>query len=107
MYGMIVAQDRILIRGRLLRYLLVLILDRTRGVMTIAEIEQDVGAMGFRVAGPPGKAVSDSLRWALGHGHARRVARGLYVTGGITKQTRYRYRRRIHAYRQGQPADSR
>lgn len=85
------------IRGRHLRYLLVVILDGTRTVMTIPQLVEAVAMVGFSLPGAPGKAVSDSLRWAVGHEHVRRVGHGRYVTAGITRQTRHRFRKRIAA----------
>lgn len=91
-------RDLVWIRGRHLRYLLVLILDRTRVVMTIPELVEAIRQAGFGVPGVPGKAVSDSLRRAIDHHQVARVERGRYVTNGITKQTRHRYRKRVRAF---------
>lgn len=72
--------------------------------MTPSQLERTIGVAGFRTLGPPGKAVSDSLRWACQHRHAVKVAHGRYVHGRITKQTRYRFRVRVAALAPGPPA---
>lgn len=86
------------IHGRHLRYLLVIILDRTRVAMTLAQLHKALQMAGFEVRGNGGKVVSDSLRWAVDHGQVVRVERGVYRASQITKQTRHRYHRRVAAF---------
>jgi hypothetical protein len=87
------------IRGRHLRYLAVLVLDRNGGVMTPSEIDRSITASGFATAGRPGKAVSDALRWAVERGQVDKAGHGRYVIRGISRQTRHRYRQRLAALR--------
>jgi hypothetical protein len=93
------AEDLPLIRGRHLRYLAVLILDRAQVVMTPSQLDQAIALAGHRTAGPPGKAVADALRWAIEHGQVTRVGHGRYAIGVLSKQTRHRYRARVAALR--------
>jgi hypothetical protein len=85
------------IRGLRLRELLVLILQRHAAPMTIEELVAAVAACGFRIEGRAGKVVSDQLRYELARGRVRRVDRGVYVVGAVTRQARWRMQRRIAA----------
>ena len=93
------ASDAPVIRGRHLRYLVVLVLDRSGLDLSPSEIDDRIRRAGFRSPGRPGKAVSDALRWAVANGQVRKVRRGRYAARHVTKQTRHRYRRRIAAHR--------
>jgi hypothetical protein len=87
------------IRGLRLRELLVLILLRHQAPMTIAALVAAVEACGFGIDGRTGKVVSDQLRYELARGRVRRVGRGVYVAGSVTRQARWRMQRRIAALR--------
>ena len=106
------------IRGLRLRELLVLILVRHGGPMTVPALVAAVHAGGFGIQGRPGKVVSDQLRYEVARGRVRRVGRGVYVAGTVSRQARWRMQRRItalraaphgnapHNNRDGQPAGS-
>ena len=83
------------IRGLDLRSLLVLILLRQGRPMVVAELVAAVTASGFALAGRPGKAVSDALRWEMGLGRVRREGRATYCPGYVAKVTRHRMRSRV------------
>ena len=83
------------IRGLDLRSLLVLILLRQGRPMVVAELVAGVTASGFALAGRPGKAVSDALRWEMGRGRVRREGRAKYGPGYVAKSTRHRMRSRV------------
>ena len=85
------------IRGLRLRELLVLILVRHAAPMTVGALVAAVDACGFHIAGRAGKVVSDQLRCELARGRVRRVGRGVYVAGTVTRQARWRMQRRISA----------
>lgn len=93
------------IRGLRLRELLVLILLRQAAPMTVAALAAAVDACGFRIDGRAGKVVSDQLRYEVARGRVRRVGRGMYVTGKVTRQARWRMQRRITALRVHQGDD--
>ena len=75
--------------------LLVLILMSHAAPMSVAALVTAVHGRGFRIQGRPGKVVSDQLRYELARGRVRRVARGVYVAGTVTRQARWRMQRRI------------
>jgi len=87
------------IRGLRLRELLVLILLRHRGEMTVGALAAAVHAHGFRIEGRAGKVVSDQLRYEVARGRVQRVGRGRYVAGVVTRQARWRMQRRLRALR--------
>ena len=90
------------IRGLRLRELLVLILVEQAGPMTVAQLVAAVDARNFSIEGRPGKVVSDQLRYELARSRVRRVGRGLYVAGTVTRQARWRMQRRISTLRRAQ-----
>ncbi|HEX4903780.1 MAG TPA: hypothetical protein VFV42_13260 [Acidimicrobiales bacterium] len=83
------------LHGITLRYVLTDVLVRSGGPLTVPELVRAVERDGFSVHGRPSKAVSDALRWEIGRGRVRRVARGVYAAGHMPKQTRSRIRRRV------------
>jgi len=89
------AKELPLIRGLDLRSLLVLILLRQGRPMVVAELVAAVTASGFALAGRPGKAVSDALRWEMGRGRVRREGRATYCPGYVAKVTRHRMQSRV------------
>ena len=89
------ARELPLIRGLDLRSLLVLILLRKGRPMVVADLVSAVTASGFALAGRPGKAVSDALRWEMGRGRVRREGRATYCPGYVAKVTRHRMRSRV------------
>ena len=94
------------IRGLRLRELLVLILLRHPGPMTVAALIAAVHEQGFYIKGREGKVVSDQLRYELARGRACRVGRGVYAAGTVTRQARWRMQRRIIALRCTDAVDS-
>ena len=89
------------IRGLRLRELLVLILLRHAGPMTVPALVDAVDAYGFRIQGRASKVVSDQLRYEVARDRVRRVDRGVYAAGAVTRQARWRMQRRIAALRGG------
>lgn len=85
------------ISGLRLRELLVLILLRQAAPMTVTALVAAVHRRGFCIDGRAGKVVSDQLRYELARGRVRRVCRGVYVAGTVTRQARWRMQRRITA----------
>lgn len=84
-----------ILRGIGLRSLLVLVLLQRDTPMTVSDLVRAVEADGFALAGRPGKAVSDALRWELGRGRALRAGVGVYRAGYVAKVTRHRMRERV------------
>ena len=93
------------ISGLRLRELLVLILLGRAAPTTVAALVAAVEALGFRIEGRAGKVVSDQLRYEIARGRVHRVGRGLYFAGTVTRQARWRMRRRIAALRADPPSD--
>ena len=91
--------DPIPISGLRLRELLVLILLESGGPWSCAELAAAVEGEGFHIAGRAGKVVSDQLRYEVARGRARRISRGRYVVGTVTKQAKSRMKGRIRALR--------
>jgi hypothetical protein len=83
------------VHGLDLRSLLVLLLIDAGQPLTVSELDALVRASGFELAGRPGKAVADALRWEVRRGRARKVKRGLYAAGAVAKVTKHRMRRRV------------
>lgn len=88
-----------IIRGLRLRELLVLILMRAAVPMTVGELADAVERSGFAIEGRPGKVVSDQLRYEVARGRARRLDRGIYGAGHVTRHAKSRMRRRIRDLR--------
>ena len=68
------------LRGRDLRHACLVVLARSPA-LTIAELQRELAAAGFTVAGDdPHKVLSDRLRYEVGRGRIRRVGWGRYAT---------------------------
>jgi hypothetical protein len=91
--------NQLCLRGIELRYVLTLRLAQ-EGPATIAELIDALGQHGFSVQGRPSKAVSDALRWEIGHGRVNRLARGRYGPGYIPRSTDYRIHQRVLTLRE-------
>ena len=85
------------LRGRNLRYSLLTILHDAARPMRIAELIRELERLGLVVGGrDPHKTVGDVLRYEVGLGRVRRVARGTYRIGEIRPATTaYAHRRRF------------
>lgn len=88
---------RPVLRGLRLRSMLVLLLLERDRPMTVSELVKAVEGNGFALAGRPGKAVADALRWEVGRGRAGRLGPGIYQAGYVAKVTRHRMRARVAA----------
>lgn len=84
-----------------LRYYLALLLHEARCTLSARQLADAVEADGFafRPGRRPAKVVADSMRAEVNLGRAVRVAPGRYRTGGLSKQSLSRFRRRIQARR--------
>ncbi|MEM7276323.1 MAG: hypothetical protein AAF547_24825 [Actinomycetota bacterium] len=87
MAAYLTAADPDRVRGRPLRYLLIVILADRGGVVTVADLATGYEAVGVRFIGRPSKVVSDALRWEVGSGWVERVGRGRYRLGRIPPTT--------------------
>ncbi len=86
------AHSRPILRGRPLRYLLVVILADARRPLTIVELVSRCRADGAHLGERPSKVVSDALRWEVRErrGGVRRVVRlrrGVYAIGEVPDST--------------------
>ena len=86
---------RPLVRGLMLRSLIVLVLLDRRRPMDLAALTRAIGQSGFAVGGRPGKEIADALRWEVRRGRVVRHARGVYGPGVVAKVTRHRMRARV------------
>jgi hypothetical protein len=82
------------IYGTELRYVLTFYLSQ-HGPASIGELIDALDYYNFALAGNPAKAISDALRWEIGHGRVRRKRRGVYAPGYIPRSTEYRIRERV------------
>ncbi len=87
--------DALLVRGIELRYLLTMILARAAHPSTVADLIETLEYQGFRPVGRASKAVSDALRWEIGHGRVRRLARGRYGPGAMPRSTEQHIHHRV------------
>ena len=94
----------VVVRGYELRALLVLVLDEAGRPLEVPGLVAAVRAAGFELAGRPGKAVADALRWEVARGRVRRFGRGTYAGGVVPSTTRRRMRRRVAAAGRARPA---
>lgn len=90
--------SRRLLRGVELRYALTMYLQQ-HGTQTVRELVDGLEDQGFGFVGRPSKAVSDALRWEMGHGRVGRRARGRYGPLEMPRSTEYRIHRRVLALR--------
>ena len=84
-------RERLLLRGRALRFVLVNELARHR-TLTVAEMVTIVRRYRFDLGGRESKIISDALRWELARGRVVKVARGVYRYGKIPCSTARRIR---------------
>jgi hypothetical protein len=84
-----------IVRGRMLRYAIVLLLDSTHRQMTVAEIVDGLAQSGMAVEGRQSKVIPDALRWEIRRGRVRRTGRGCYAVGHVAKSTRHLMRRNV------------
>jgi hypothetical protein len=70
------------------------------GPATVAELIDALDFQGFDFPGRPSKAVSDALRWEMGHGRVRRLRRGQYGPDSMPRSTEYRIHQRAMALRE-------
>ena len=84
------------VRGLLLRYAAILVLEGVTVPTSVAEIADAIERLGVRVPERKGKWVSDALRCEHRKGRVRRVGRDRYVGGvAIPEWTRRRARRAL------------
>jgi hypothetical protein len=69
------------------------------GPATVAELVEMLAWHGFETEGRASKAVSDALRWEIGRGRVRRIARALYGQGWVPRSTEYRIHQRVPSLR--------
>jgi hypothetical protein len=86
------------LRGIELRYVLTMYL-LGQGRSTVGDLVEALAYYGFAVDSPPGKSVSDALRWERRRGRVRRLSRGVYGPGEMPRGTEHRIRRRVLALR--------
>ncbi|MBI2709402.1 MAG: hypothetical protein HYX34_06870 [Actinobacteria bacterium] len=86
------------LRGRDLRHVYLVILERRRGVpISIGELQRLIESLGYEVAGAqPNKVLADALRRDLALGRVVRTGRGRYAYGRVAKTTAWRFRIRVH-----------
>jgi hypothetical protein len=81
------------VRGLALRYAVLLVLARSRQTLRIAEIVDELAAMGVRPGGtqPAHKVVADAMRWELRRYRVLRIKRGSYrLCRTLSESTRRR-----------------
>ncbi|MGH3969313.1 MAG: hypothetical protein ACRDTV_14660 [Mycobacterium sp.] len=86
------------LRGTELRYALTFQLA-SHGPATIAELAAALRWHNFGVGGRASKSISDALRWEMGYGRVRRLARGRYGPGWMPRGTEHRIHQRVLALR--------
>lgn len=85
--------------GTALRHHLTVLLIEAQVERSIGDLVRLIDDEGFTVSGRPSKTISDTLRWEVRHGRARRIGRGRYVAGSMPKSTRSYLRRRVRERR--------
>jgi hypothetical protein len=80
--------DSRILRGIELRYALTEYLGQ-HGTCSISTLIDGLTYQGFVIAGNPAKAVSDALRWEMGHSRVCRRGRGLYAPFYMPRSTEY------------------
>jgi hypothetical protein len=88
---------RYALRGVELRYALTLYLFQ-HGSLTVPDLMEALDFQGFDIPGGA-KAVSDALRWEIGHGRVRRLKRGKYGPDSMPRATEHRIHSRVMALR--------
>ncbi|WP_123028687.1 hypothetical protein [Mycolicibacterium stellerae] len=89
--------DRYALRGTELRYALTLYLFQ-HGPRRVADLIDALDFQGFDIPGGA-KAVSDALRWEIGHQRVRRLERGKYAPGSMPRATEHRIYTRVMVLR--------
>ncbi len=87
------AVDRYALRGTELRYVLTRCLFQ-HGPMRLPDLIDALDFQGFDIPGG-GKAVSDALRWEIGHGRVARISRGRYRPRSMPRATEHRIMSRV------------
>jgi hypothetical protein len=90
--------DERVLRGIELRYALTLYLFQ-HGPATVPDLIDALEHQGFGIPAPAGKSISDALRWEMGHGRVRRLARGKYGPVSMPRATEHRIHARVMALR--------
>ena len=90
--------DECVLRGVELRYALTLYLFQ-HGPATVPDLIEALDYQGFVIPAPASKSVSDALRWEMGHGRVRRLARGKYGPVSMPRATGHRIHTRVMALR--------
>ncbi|HKJ55189.1 MAG TPA: hypothetical protein VJ978_04315 [Nitriliruptoraceae bacterium] len=85
----------VILSGYVLRSFLLLALRDAGSRLTVAELVDVLRREGCVTQGRASKDISDALRWEVGRGRVRRVARSTYVLGHLPRQTAWRMRRRL------------
>jgi hypothetical protein len=92
---MIATHTTNIVRGRMLRYAMVLLLDEARRPMTVPEIVAGLAEWRLEVEGRASKVIPDAMRWEVRRGRVRRAGRGRYVLGHLAKSTRHWMRKSV------------
>jgi hypothetical protein len=90
--------DRYALRGTELRYALTVHLFK-HGPLRVPDLVDALDFDGFDIPGGA-KAVSDALRWEIGHERVRRLARGKYGPRSMPRGTEHRMNARVMALRE-------
>lgn len=82
--------------GKILRWVVCLMLHDERKQMSVSEIAAELEAAGYEVPGArKGKLISDALRWEVQRGRVILVRRGVYARGFMQRSTMYSMRERV------------
>ena len=93
-----VAREPMVVRGTLLRSILLLELDEQRHrTVSVSELVDALIRRGVTVAGRPSKVISDALRSEQTRGRVRRTGRGQYRILRLPRTSRWRARQRVAA----------
>ena len=90
--------DRYALRGTELRYALTVHLFK-HGPLRVPDLVDALDFDGFDIPGGA-KAVSDALRWEIGHERVRRLERGKYGPRSMPRGTEHRMNARVMALRE-------
>lgn len=90
--------NKLKLRGTELRYVLTMYLFQN-GPQSVGDLVEALDHQGFTVAGRASKAVSDALRWEIGHGRVLRLKHGRYRPAWMPRSTEYRIHQRVMALR--------
>ncbi len=90
--------DRYALRGTELRYALTVHLFK-HGPLRVPDLFDALDFDGFDIPGGA-KAVSDALRWEIGHERVRQLERGKYGPRSMPRSTEHRMNARVMALRE-------